>query len=70
MLHAFNSKTGKEEWAFVPPFVASNLPNVVNVNLNRSGVGGSNAIYGVDGSPENHQHRKLHLIHPHQIYLS
>ena len=54
MLHAFNSKTGKEEWAFVPPFVASNLPNVVNVNLNRSGVGGSNAIYGVDGSPVVH----------------
>ena len=26
------------------------LPNMVNVNLNRSGVGGSNAIYGVDGS--------------------
>ena len=51
MLHAFNSKTGKEEWAFVPPFVASSMPNMVNVNLNRSGVGGSNAIYGVDGSP-------------------
>ena len=54
MLHAFNSKTGKEEWAFVPPFVAVNMPNMVNVNLNRSGVGGSNAIYGVDGSPVVH----------------
>ena len=54
MLHAFNSKTGKEEWAFVPPFVASSMPNMVNVNLNRSGVGGSNAIYGVDGSPVVH----------------
>ena len=54
MLHAFNSKTGKEEWAFVPPFVASNMPNMVNVNLNRSGVGGSNAIFGVDGSPVVH----------------
>lgn len=54
MLHAFNSKTGKEEWAFVPPFLASSIPNLVNVNLNRSGVGGSNAIYGVDGSPVVH----------------
>ena len=36
MLHAFNSKTGKEEWAFVPPFVASSMPNMVNVNLNLS----------------------------------
>ena len=54
MLHAFNSKTGKEEWAFVPPFVASSMPNMVNVNLNRSGVGGSNAIYAVDGSPVVH----------------
>ena len=54
MLHAFNSKTGKEEWAFVPPFVASSMPNMVNVNLNRAGVGGSNAIYGVDGSPVVH----------------
>ena len=54
MLHAFNSKTGVEEWAFVPPFVASSIPNMVNVNLNRSGVGGSNAIYGVDGSPVVH----------------
>ncbi len=54
MLHAFNSKTGKEEWAFVPPFVASSMPTMVNVNLNRSGIGGSNAIYGVDGSPVIH----------------
>ena len=50
MLHAFQAKDGKEKWAFVPPFVASSMPNMVNVNLNRSGVGGSNAIYGVDGS--------------------
>ena len=49
MLHAFNAKNGEEEWAFVPPFVAAQMPNMVNVNLNRS-VGGSNAIYGVDGS--------------------
>ena len=30
------------------------MPTMVNVNLNRSGVGGSNAIYGVDGSPVVH----------------
>ena len=30
------------------------MPNMVNVNLNRSGVGGSNAIYGVDGSVTAH----------------
>ena len=30
MLHAFNAKTGKEEWAFVPPFIAAKLPVIVN----------------------------------------
>ena len=54
MLHAFNAKTGKEEWAFVPPFVAATMPNMIIVNLNRTGVGGSNAIYGVDGSVTAH----------------
>lgn len=54
MLHAFDTKTGKEKWAFVPPFILPKLPNIVNVNLNRSGKGGSNAIYGVDGSPTVH----------------
>ena len=65
MLHAFNSTTGKEEWAFVPPFIASSIPTMVNVNLNRSGVGGSNAIFGVDG----HRHRRLHWIHQHHFCL-
>ena len=54
MLHAFDAKTGKERWGFVPPFVAVNMPTMVNVNLNRTSVGGSNAIYGVDGSPVSH----------------
>jgi type IV pilus assembly protein PilY1 len=54
MLHAFDAKTGVEKWGFVPPFVAANMPTMVNVNLNRTSVGGSNAIYGVDGSPVSH----------------
>ena len=49
MLHALNASNGEEEWAFVPPLLAASFPSMVNVNLNRS-VGGSNAIYGVDGS--------------------
>ena len=53
MLHAFNAKTGVEEWAFVPPFIASSMPTMINVNLNQT-FGGSNAIYGVDGSPVVH----------------
>ena len=36
MLHAFNAKTGVEEWAFVPPFIASSLPTMINVNLNQT----------------------------------
>ena len=54
MLHAFRASDGKEMWGFVPPFIASTMPNMVNVNLNRGGQGGSNAIYGVDGSPVVH----------------
>ena len=56
MLHAIDTSDGTERWAFVPPLLAPSLPNIVNVNLNKStGVrGGSNAIYGVDGSPVVH----------------
>ena len=54
MLHAFKAKDGVEKWAFVPPFIASSMPLMVNANLNRGGAGGSNAIYGVDGSPVVH----------------
>ena len=50
MLHAINAQTGKEEWGFVPPLVAPNLPLMMNTNLNLPGGGGSNAIFGVDGS--------------------
>ena len=51
MLHAFDADTGIEEWAFIPPFIGSMLPKIVNVNFNRDKPlnGGSNAIYGVDG---------------------
>ena len=62
MLHAFRAEgpegvRGKEEWAFVPPFIAAQMPQMLNTNLEgafeRDGVtySGSNAIFGVDGSP-------------------
>lgn len=51
MLHAFDSDTGKEEWAFIPPLLAGNLPTMIDKALNKSAGGGTNAIYGVDGSP-------------------
>ena len=54
ILHAFDAKTGKEEWGFVPPLLAPNLPNVMNKSLNIAGAGGTNAIFGVDGSPVVH----------------
>ena len=54
MLHAFDAETGREEWAFIPPFVASQMPTVMNINLNQDSGGGSNAIFGVDGSPVIH----------------
>ena len=57
MLHAINAENGQEEWGFVPPFVAAKLPTIINVGLDGkidSGDGGSNAIFGVDGSPVVH----------------
>mgnify|MGYP001161446483 FL=1 len=58
-LHAFYTsgpKAGQEAWAFVPPFIAAKLPNIVNQGLDgiSSDRGGSNAIFGVDGSPVVH----------------
>ncbi len=50
ILHAFDANTGKEKWGFVPPLVAPYLPLVMNNNLNTAKGGGSNAIFGVDGS--------------------
>ncbi len=65
MLHAINASDGTEQWAFVPPFVAGKLPTIVNTGLdgrfrgtddegNAIRRGGSNAIFGVDGSPAVH----------------
>ena len=59
VLHAIDAKTGLEEWAFVPPFIAGKFPTIINEDLDGAteGIvegepaGGSNAIFGVDGSP-------------------
>ena len=59
MLHAINASDGTEEWAFVPPMIAAQLPLLINTNydgqfLLSKKAGGSNAIFGVDGSPVAH----------------
>jgi type IV pilus assembly protein PilY1 len=46
MLHAFDSLTGVEKWAFIPPGLLSNLRTVISTQA-----GKSISIYGVDGSP-------------------
>ena len=57
ILHAINAKTGKEEWGFIPPFVAGLIPQIINRGYNGTvdgSKGGSNPIFGVDGSPVVH----------------
>lgn len=54
LLHAIDSETGVEKWAFMPPFIIPNFPLIMNTNLNTTTAGGSNAIFGVDGSPVVH----------------
>ena len=57
VLHAIDGLTGVEKWGFVPPFVASQMPKIINPLLNitnPAAKGGSNAVYGVDGSPVQH----------------
>lgn len=56
ILHAFNAETGDELWGFVPPLIAGKLPLTINTSLNRGGTngGGTNPIFGVDGSPVVH----------------
>ena len=70
MLHAFNATDGSEEWAFVPPMIASQMPLIFNKAYDgkikappgRTGkAGGSNAIFGVDGSPIIHDAKIYHL---------
>ncbi len=46
MLHAFNSATGEEEWAFIPPSVVPSLKDMIALET-----GKSISIHGVDGSP-------------------
>jgi len=46
MLHAFDSKTGAELWAFIPPTMLQSLRSMVSAKANSS-----HSIYGVDGSP-------------------
>ncbi|MGY9053396.1 MAG: pilus assembly protein, partial [Rhodobacterales bacterium] len=46
MLHAFDSATGEELWAFIPPMMLQSLRSMVSVSINQT-----KAIYGVDGSP-------------------
>ena len=72
MLHAFRAceenddacpDGGKEEWAFVPPFIAAQLPTVINIALNREEKGGgTNSIFGVDGSAVIHD---MYIETPH-----
>ena len=63
MLHAFSVKDGIELWGFIPPFIGARIPEMVNANLNKTTTpkGGSNAIYGVDGSPVVHD---MYFIKP------
>ena len=57
LLHAFSAETGNEEWAFLPPFLIGKLPTLINSRLDGAidgFKGGSNAVFGVDGSPVVH----------------
>ena len=64
VLHAFRgcevgdgpcTEGGQERWGFVPPFIAAKLPKVSDISLNtQADGGGTNSIFGVDGSPVVH----------------
>ena len=56
ILHAINQATGEEQWGFIPPFVGSLLPQIINKDYDGKvdGGGGTNPIFGVDGSPVVH----------------
>ena len=56
VLHAIDAELGTEIWGFIPPFVITNLPQIMNKAYDgeiNSG-GGTNPIFGVDGSPVVH----------------
>ena len=63
MLHAFNSENGFEEWAFIPPLLFGKLPLMADPTLNKASPigGGTQAKYGVDGSPVVHD---MYIKHP------
>ena len=46
MLHAFDTSSGKELWAFIPPSLIQKLRTVISSKANTT-----NPIFGVDGSP-------------------
>ena len=46
MLHAFDLKTGEEQWAFIPPMVLPRLQLMQSATANQS-----TSIYGVDATP-------------------
>ena len=60
MLHAFDATNGNERWAFIPPFIAGRLPEVINTGLDgvegtgAEAKGGTISIFAVDGSPVIH----------------
>ena len=54
ILHAFDSRTGKELWGFVPPLIIPKLPTIINGSLNNSPEGGSTPRFLLDGSPIAH----------------
>ena len=64
ILHAFRgcdigdsacTAGGQEQWGFIPPFVAAKLPKISDIGLNnQADGGGTNSIFGVDGSPVVH----------------
>ena len=70
ILHAIAAKSGngyeggEEIWGFIPPFVAAKLPQIINPEYDKSSGGGTNPIFGVDGSPVIHDaFIRLSLIH-------
>ena len=58
LLHAIDAKSGNEIWGFVPPFIAAMQPQIVNRDydgaVGTENTGGTNPIFGVDGSPVVH----------------